>query len=190
MVFFHSIFTPFFEKTIGRICCPKNRNSFINSTHTRTSRFFCYRQITKLKIDSNPFAKGFRDSSRLSDFERWVTLWWQKRVVDRLISGPAQGNTSSCLLPEPLRRAIDHRSLEEISVQIESNVATNGPGNRLLSSPFYTENCFRVSFICGGCGTALSSHVETFDSKDQFPLLLKKMNRGKRREALKAPTAT
>lgn len=26
-------------------------------------------QITKLKIDSNPFAKGFRDSSRLTDFE-------------------------------------------------------------------------------------------------------------------------
>uniref|UniRef100_A0A8C4NA74 T-box transcription factor TBX20 n=1 Tax=Eptatretus burgeri TaxID=7764 RepID=A0A8C4NA74_EPTBU len=26
--------------------------------------------ITKLKIDSNPFAKGFRDSSRLSDMER------------------------------------------------------------------------------------------------------------------------
>lgn len=27
-------------------------------------------QITKLKIDSNPFAKGFRDSSRLTEFER------------------------------------------------------------------------------------------------------------------------
>ena len=27
-------------------------------------------QITKLKIDSNPFAKGFRDSSRLLDFDR------------------------------------------------------------------------------------------------------------------------
>ena len=26
--------------------------------------------ITKLKIDSNPFAKGFRDSSRLNDFDR------------------------------------------------------------------------------------------------------------------------
>ncbi|XP_037075408.1 T-box transcription factor TBX20-like [Pollicipes pollicipes] len=26
--------------------------------------------ITKLKIDSNPFAKGFRDSSRLTDYER------------------------------------------------------------------------------------------------------------------------
>ena len=96
-----------------------------------------------------------RDSSRHSDFERWATLWWQKRVVDRLISGPTQGNTSSCLLSEPLRRAIDHRSLEDISVQIESNVATNEPGNRLLSSPFYTENCFRVSLICGGCGTAV-----------------------------------
>lgn len=31
---------------------------------------FVFHQITKLKIDSNPFAKGFRDSSRLSDFER------------------------------------------------------------------------------------------------------------------------
>nr|CAD7568526.1 unnamed protein product [Timema californicum] len=28
--------------------------------------------ITKLKIDSNPFAKGFRDSSRLTDFDRHV----------------------------------------------------------------------------------------------------------------------
>jgi T-box protein 20 len=26
--------------------------------------------ITKLKIDSNPFAKGFRDSSRLTELER------------------------------------------------------------------------------------------------------------------------
>ena len=30
-------------------------------------------QITKLKIDSNPFAKGFRDSSRLTDMERYAT---------------------------------------------------------------------------------------------------------------------
>lgn len=32
--------------------------------------FFFFLQITKLKIDSNPFAKGFRDSSRLTEFER------------------------------------------------------------------------------------------------------------------------
>uniref|UniRef100_A0A182MHX9 T-box domain-containing protein n=1 Tax=Anopheles culicifacies TaxID=139723 RepID=A0A182MHX9_9DIPT len=30
--------------------------------------------ITKLKIDSNPFAKGFRDSSRLTDFDRCFTV--------------------------------------------------------------------------------------------------------------------
>ena len=30
----------------------------------------CVGQITRLKIDSNPFAKGFRDSSRLCDFDR------------------------------------------------------------------------------------------------------------------------
>ncbi|KAM9782478.1 T-box transcription factor TBX20 isoform 1-T1 [Neosynchiropus ocellatus] len=30
--------------------------------------------ITKLKIDSNPFAKGFRDSSRLTDMERYWSL--------------------------------------------------------------------------------------------------------------------
>lgn len=30
---------------------------------------FTYIQITKLKIDSNPFAKGFRDSSRLGDVD-------------------------------------------------------------------------------------------------------------------------
>ncbi|XP_014488223.1 PREDICTED: T-box transcription factor TBX20-like isoform X2 [Dinoponera quadriceps] len=29
--------------------------------------------ITRLKIDSNPFAKGFRDSSRLTDFDRCLT---------------------------------------------------------------------------------------------------------------------
>jgi T-box protein 20 len=27
-------------------------------------------RITKLKIESNPFAKGFRDSSRLTDYDR------------------------------------------------------------------------------------------------------------------------
>ncbi|GBP38661.1 T-box transcription factor TBX20 [Eumeta japonica] len=30
--------------------------------------------ITKLKIDSNPFAKGFRDSSRLTDFDSFAAL--------------------------------------------------------------------------------------------------------------------
>lgn len=33
---------------------------------------FPFLQITRLKIDSNPFAKGFRDSSRLIPVERCV----------------------------------------------------------------------------------------------------------------------
>ena len=32
-------------------------------------------QITKLKIDTNPFAKGFRDSSRLNDQDRLLMFW-------------------------------------------------------------------------------------------------------------------
>lgn len=36
--------------------------------------------ITKLKIDSNPFAKGFRDSSRLTDFDRWVYIFFWSHI--------------------------------------------------------------------------------------------------------------
>ena len=39
--------------------------------------------ITKLKIDSNPFAKGFRDSSRLTDLEGMGGLaWYEQRWED------------------------------------------------------------------------------------------------------------
>ncbi|CAL4064811.1 unnamed protein product [Meganyctiphanes norvegica] len=45
--------------------------------------------ITKLKIDSNPFAKGFRDSSRLTDFERDTM---ESMLVDpRYIGAPLRG---------------------------------------------------------------------------------------------------
>ncbi|XP_069958175.1 T-box transcription factor TBX20 [Cherax quadricarinatus] len=47
------------------------RRNYIQGEWVCTSLTFTSpRQITKLKIDSNPFAKGFRDSSRLTDFER------------------------------------------------------------------------------------------------------------------------
>lgn len=42
--------------------------------------------ITKLKIDSNPFAKGFRDSSRLTDFDRWVFSYFY--ITKSNIPGP------------------------------------------------------------------------------------------------------
>ncbi|XP_014369706.2 T-box protein H15 [Papilio machaon] len=55
--------------------------------------------ITKLKIDSNPFAKGFRDSSRLTDFDRdpmELMLMEQQllRSPLRLYSGPGTGSAA------------------------------------------------------------------------------------------------
>lgn len=42
---------------------------YLNTIFMSCCSLLCF-QITKLKIDSNPFAKGFRDSSRLTDIER------------------------------------------------------------------------------------------------------------------------
>ncbi|RWS17849.1 T-box transcription factor TBX20-like protein [Dinothrombium tinctorium] len=47
--------------------------------------------ITKLKIDSNPFAKGFRDSSRLTDFER--------EAVESLMTDPFRYPRSPMISP-------------------------------------------------------------------------------------------
>ncbi|XP_022104308.1 T-box transcription factor TBX20-like isoform X2 [Acanthaster planci] len=50
--------------------------------------------ITRLKIDSNPFAKGFRDSSRLSDFERErVETLIQEHTYARSPIRPHEGGT-------------------------------------------------------------------------------------------------
>ena len=46
-----------------------------------------YFQITKLKIDSNPFAKGFRDSSRLSEIERLVKAFSFRTLGIEQIAG-------------------------------------------------------------------------------------------------------
>ncbi|ESN99217.1 hypothetical protein HELRODRAFT_134299, partial [Helobdella robusta] len=58
------------------------RENLMNDASTECSKIFVFPEtifiavtayqnqlITKLKIDSNPFAKGFRDSSRLSDLD-------------------------------------------------------------------------------------------------------------------------
>lgn len=58
-------------------CWPGDGNVFkIKETHLSSG----VSQITKLKIDSNPFAKGFRDSSRLTDMERYRGFWVLRRV--------------------------------------------------------------------------------------------------------------
>lgn len=47
----------------------KNKFFFLQKSNKKNLIAFFHLQITKLKIDSNPFAKGFRDSSRLTDLE-------------------------------------------------------------------------------------------------------------------------
>ncbi|XP_014288403.1 T-box transcription factor TBX20 [Halyomorpha halys] len=59
--------------------------------------------ITKLKIDSNPFAKGFRDSSRLTDFDRdpMDMMLMEQHFMRplRLYSEVDAENNNSSLLP-------------------------------------------------------------------------------------------
>jgi T-box protein 20 len=57
----------------------------------------CPSQITKLKIDSNPFAKGFRDSSRLTDFEReTMESMLESQFLRSQQSNPGQGRSPAC----------------------------------------------------------------------------------------------
>ncbi|KAG8187246.1 hypothetical protein JTE90_020674 [Oedothorax gibbosus] len=59
--------------------------------------------ITKLKIDSNPFAKGFRDSSRLTEFDR--------DTMEALIGDPAY-------LHSPFRALLEHPEREDLQAAL------------------------------------------------------------------------
>lgn len=52
-----------------------------------------------MKIDSNPFAKGFRDSSRLSDLERESIEQMIKETGPGSNSGGGGGGGGSCATP-------------------------------------------------------------------------------------------
>lgn len=54
----------------------KTRKLFICYSLREVILLILLLQITKLKIDSNPFAKGFRDSSRLTEFERYLFFFY------------------------------------------------------------------------------------------------------------------
>lgn len=68
-------------------------------------------QITKLKIDSNPFAKGFRDSSRLSEFDRdgldGATSLFFSIPMDRLDCSAMASQSHSYLCSPLLNRSGD-----------------------------------------------------------------------------------
>ncbi|KAK8380967.1 hypothetical protein O3P69_008112 [Scylla paramamosain] len=65
--------------------------------------------ITKLKIDSNPFAKGFRDSSRLTDFER-------ETMESMLSEHPYLRNNLAAASMDAHLGTTSHLSLEERAV--------------------------------------------------------------------------
>ncbi|XP_015592652.1 T-box transcription factor TBX20 [Cephus cinctus] len=72
-----------YQPRIHLVRCRNESNEPITDLHKEEHKTFIFPEaiftavtayqnqlITKLKIDSNPFAKGFRDSSRLTDFDR------------------------------------------------------------------------------------------------------------------------
>nr|CDS24060.1 T box transcription factor TBX20 [Echinococcus granulosus] len=92
--------------------------------------------ITKLKIDCNPFAKGFRDSSRLSDFER--------ESVESLLASQHSGGMISALTtghfrtPPALNTAHPHSDRNSSSSSASSSsafhtITTTNPSNSLTS---------------------------------------------------------
>lgn len=81
-------------------------------------------QITKLKIDSNPFAKGFRDSARITQIDR--------ESVDLLIKASRHGYMPTAMLPHPMLG----------NMSLGSPVAATVPG--IL---YYSTHCTRYIVI-------------------------------------------
>lgn len=70
--------------------------------HTRSikSAFLHYKfQITRLKIDSNPFAKGFRDSIRILPMQRYVDISYIVGWTIPLLEGTMVFNTTKYPIP-------------------------------------------------------------------------------------------
>lgn len=46
------------------------------------NKLFCFFfQITQLKINCNPFAKGFRDAVRWTDYERYLFIFFYCQII-------------------------------------------------------------------------------------------------------------
>ena len=88
--------------------------------------------ITKLKIDSNPFAKGFRDSTRLTDFDTdsGVNSLLSDNPFGRLMADPA---ALASLPPELLSQADPAAYLQQMAVYAQQ-MAMFGPPPALGAS--------------------------------------------------------
>ncbi|GAA47455.1 T-box protein 20, partial [Clonorchis sinensis] len=84
--------------------------------------------ITKLKIDCNPFAKGFRDSSRLTEFEResMENLLAQQAAATTVLTGLSSAfRLTSARTPSPM----SHHSVAESSI-----ITCSGPTKSFVTS--------------------------------------------------------
>ncbi|XP_047482906.1 T-box transcription factor TBX20-like [Penaeus chinensis] len=111
--------------------------------------------ITKLKIDSNPFAKGFRDSSRLTDFEReTMESMLSDHPYFRSTLAPVLDAHHSSAAPLSLEeRAVLAARAQMFFRQSHSSTPTT-PTTSLASSSLAPPSS---SFASGGLGPGLSS---------------------------------
>ncbi|KAK2150767.1 hypothetical protein LSH36_390g02086 [Paralvinella palmiformis] len=86
--------------------------------------------ITKLKIDSNPFAKGFRDSSRLTELESSLSMTnpFCRESMESLIQQHTYARS-------PLRAYTDSELDETLKAQLELTKDTDA-GERALQAAF------------------------------------------------------
>ncbi|KAL6463848.1 hypothetical protein MHYP_G00282390 [Metynnis hypsauchen] len=97
-------------------------------------------EITKLKIDNNPFAKGFRDNGLNRKRFR------DKDVQDKQGSGQQQSKTQS---HQALPSDTDEEADETVSSSVESHVL-HSPD--MKAPPTATSNPFISAFMNGGAG--------------------------------------
>lgn len=94
--------------------------------------------ITKLKIDSNPFAKGFRDSSRLTDFDRdpmeALLLEQQLRSPLRLFPDPLMQQFAAQQGADPASMAIFEKARQHLQM-----FGGNSPYAQLMMPQMYAQ---------------------------------------------------
>lgn len=94
--------------------------------------------ITKLKIDSNPFAKGFRDSSRLTDFDRdpmeALLLEQQLRSPLRLFPDPLMQQFAAQQGADPTSMAIFEKARQHLQM-----FGGNSPYAQLMMPQMYAQ---------------------------------------------------
>ncbi|XP_043275573.1 T-box transcription factor TBX20-like [Venturia canescens] len=97
--------------------------------------------ITKLKIDSNPFAKGFRDSSRLTDFDRDPMELMEQQLV--------RCGVPSVRLYEHLAMTSPAAAAAALNAQHESNGGQHPPHPL---SPWLTSPTSAAALLYGSRG--------------------------------------